>query len=71
MSLIMIFFLGFFGVGRLINRNMPGQVKDDEDSIADEEDNIDVEVKDANKEEEASISRGSSKTQYANFSGQP
>ena len=50
---------------------MNGQCKDDEDSITDEEDNIDVEVKkDENEEEEASISRASSKTQFANFSGQ-
>ena len=51
---------------------MSGQSKDDEDSITDEEDNIDVEVKkDENvEEEEASISRASSKTQFANFSGQ-
>ena len=49
---------------------MTGQPKDDEDSITDEEDNIDVEVKDDQAEEEASISRASSKTQFANFSGQ-
>ena len=54
---------------------MSGQSKDDEDSITDEEDNIGVEgKKDENVEEEeeveASISRASSKTQFANFSGQ-
>ena len=53
---------------------MSGQCKDDEeDSITDEEDNIDVEVKkdeNVEEEEEASISRASSKTQFANFSGQ-
>ena len=50
-----------------------GQSKDDEDSITDEEDNIDVEEKqdeNAGEEQEASISRASSKTQFANFSGQ-
>ena len=61
---------GFFGIGRLIDPNMTGQSKDDEDGITDEEDNIDVEVKDDQAEEEASISRASSKTQFANFSGQ-
>ena len=63
---------GFFGIGRLIDPNITGQPKEEEDSITDEEDNIDVEVKDeqAEEQEEASISRASSKTQFANFSGQ-